>query len=65
MSITIFTTQLHGTSMPASSGYEKPALGGLVWRQRPALQLGTGATGIAVSTTDNCTSVSELEHRHT
>ncbi len=57
--------QLHGTSMPAFSGYEKPALGGRVWRQRPALQLVDTATGIDVSTTDNCTSVSEGEHRHT
>jgi hypothetical protein len=62
--------QLHGTSMPAFSGCEKPALGGLalgglVWRQRPVQQLRTAATGIDVSTADNYTSVSEVEHRHT
>jgi hypothetical protein len=59
------TAQLHGTSMPAFSGYEKPALGGRVWRQRPVQQLLTGATGIDVSTVDNYTSVSEVDHRHT
>jgi hypothetical protein len=58
-------TQLHGTSMPAFPGAAKPALGGRVWRQRPVQQLLTGTIVIDVSTADNYTSVSEVEHRHT
>jgi hypothetical protein len=65
MSNATIIAQLHGTSMPEFSGYEKPALGGRVWRQRPALQLAHSATGIDVSTTDNFTRVSEGDHRHT
>jgi hypothetical protein len=57
--------QLHGTSMPAFSGCEKPALGGRVWRQRPVQQLLVAAAGIDASTADNYTSVSEVERRQT
>jgi hypothetical protein len=56
--------QLHGASMPAFSGYEKPALGGRVWQQQPDARLVTGATGPVPSTTDNSTRVSEVD-RHT
>jgi hypothetical protein len=65
MSDITITAQLHGTSMPAFSGCEKPALGGRVWRQRPVQQLLVAAAGIDASTADNYTSVSEVEHRHT
>jgi hypothetical protein len=65
MSDTTIATQLHGTSMPAFPGAEKPALGGRVWRQRPVQQPLTGTTVIDESTTDNYTRVSEVEHRHT
>jgi hypothetical protein len=57
--------QLHGASMPAFSGYEKPALGGRVWQQQPNARLITDATGpVPTSTTDNSTRVSEVD-RHT
>jgi hypothetical protein len=58
-------TQLHGTSMPAFPGAAKPAPVGRVWRQRPVQQLLSGATVIDVSTADNYTHVSEVEHRRT
>jgi|KBSMisStandDraft_5_1062788.scaffolds.fasta_scaffold5601237_1 hypothetical protein len=65
MSNITITAQLHGTSMPAFSGCEKPALGGGVWRQRPVRQLLTVVDATGVSTIDNYTRVSEVEHRHT
>jgi hypothetical protein len=62
---TTVIAQQHGISMPAFVGYEKPALGGLVWRQRPVRQLVSAATAAGVTKIDNCTRVSEVEHRRT
>ncbi|MCO1660749.1 hypothetical protein [Pseudonocardia humida] len=55
----------HGTRL-SFAGMSKPLAQGVrAWRQRPTSLPVSVGTGIAVSTTDNCTRVSEVEHRHT
>jgi hypothetical protein len=51
---------IQGTRLSGCFRVEKPlGAGAQAWRQHPTAYL-----GIAVSTTDNSTRVSEVEHRH-
>ena len=61
-----YETQPHGTRL-SFAGLSTPlALGVCAWRQRSmGLPVSGVGTGIDVSTTENCTHVSEVEHRHT
>ena len=67
-----YETQTHGTRLSFAgtagiSGMSKPLAQGVrAWRQRPAsLPVSVFGAPIGASSTDNCTRVSEVEHRHT
>jgi hypothetical protein len=64
-----YENQPHGTrlSFPGIAGMSKPLAQGVrAWRQRPtSLPVSVVGTAIGASSTDNCTRVSEVEHRHT